>query len=50
LFLRAERQEDARRTFKLEEAEPLATSYGPDIYQRVFAEDASGGVAVPSGG
>lgn len=36
LFLRAEREKDTRRTFKLKEAEPLATSYGPDIYHRVF--------------
>jgi len=40
LFLRAERQEDTKRTFKLEEAEPLATSYGPDIYRRIFLDAA----------
>ncbi len=36
LFLRAERQVDGRRTFKLHEGEPLQTSYGEDVYQRVF--------------
>ena len=42
LFLRAERSPDGRRTFKLTEAEPLQTSYGPDLYQKIFlAETAS---------
>ncbi len=36
LFLRADRQADGRRTFKLIEGEPLQTSYGEDVYQRVF--------------
>jgi DNA mismatch repair ATPase MutS len=36
LFLRAERQPDGRRTFKLAEGEPLPTSYGKDSYQRIF--------------
>ena len=40
LFLRAERLQDGTRTFKLHEAEPLATSYGPEIYERVFAASA----------
>jgi len=39
LFLRAERQADGRRTFRLAEAEPLPTSYGPDVFARVFATD-----------
>jgi hypothetical protein len=39
LFLRAERRSDGRRTFKLAEGEPLPTSYGEDLYRRVFAED-----------
>jgi DNA mismatch repair ATPase MutS len=38
LFLRAERQSDRTRTFRLLEAEPLPTSYGPDIYRRIFGE------------
>jgi DNA mismatch repair ATPase MutS len=36
LFLRAERQADGRRTFKLFEGEPLQTSYGEDLYHRIF--------------
>lgn len=39
MFLRAERQAGGRRTFKLIEREPLPTSYGPDLYQRVFGTD-----------
>jgi DNA mismatch repair ATPase MutS len=35
LFLRAPRQPDGRRTFKLTLAEPLPTSYGQDIYDRI---------------
>jgi hypothetical protein len=36
LFLRAERQPDGRRTFRLTAGEPLPTSYGQDSYQRIF--------------
>ena len=36
LFLRAERQANGRRTFKLIEGEPLQTSYGEDLYNRIF--------------
>jgi DNA mismatch repair ATPase MutS len=36
LFLRAERQTDGKRTFKIVEGEPLHTSYGEDLYQRIF--------------
>ena len=36
LFLRAERQPDAHRTFRLLVGEPLPTSYGQDLYQQVF--------------
>lgn len=36
LFLRAERQADGRRTFKLLEGEPLQTSFGPDLYRKLF--------------
>jgi DNA mismatch repair ATPase MutS len=36
LFLRAERQSDGRRTFRLVTGEPLPTSYGEDSYRRVF--------------
>jgi hypothetical protein len=36
LFLRAERQPDGRRTFRLAVGEPLPTSYGKDVYESVF--------------
>jgi DNA mismatch repair ATPase MutS len=36
LFLRAERQADGRRTFKLVEGEPLQTSYGEDLYRAIW--------------
>jgi DNA mismatch repair ATPase MutS len=36
LFLRADRQPDGRRTFKVIEGEPLQTSFGEDVYHRVF--------------
>lgn len=38
LFLRAERQTDGLRTFKLTEGAPLETSYGADLYREVFVE------------
>jgi hypothetical protein len=38
LFLRAEREDDARRTFKVVEAGPLPTSYGEDLYRQIFAK------------
>ncbi len=39
IFLRAERQTDGRRTFKLIKGEPLQTSFGEDLYQRIFETD-----------
>jgi DNA mismatch repair ATPase MutS len=39
IFLRAERQPDGARTFKLIEGEPLETSYGEDLYNRTFGTD-----------
>lgn len=36
LFLRAERDADARRSFRLTDGEPLPTSYGEDLYRRIF--------------
>jgi DNA mismatch repair ATPase MutS len=36
IFLRAERQPDGGRTFKLMEGEPLQTSYGQDLYEKIF--------------
>jgi hypothetical protein len=37
LFLRAERQPDGTRTFRLEPGPPEPTSYGKDLYDDVFA-------------
>lgn len=52
LFLRAERQSGGQRTFRLVEAEPLPTSYGEDVYRRIFGggvrQEAATGSA-PSG-
>ena len=39
IFLRAERQSDGKRTFKLVEGEPLQTGYGQDLYNRIFGTD-----------
>jgi DNA mismatch repair ATPase MutS len=36
IFLRAERLNDGRRTFKLVEGGPLETSYGEDLYNKIF--------------
>ena len=36
IFLLAERKADGTRTFKLVEGEPLQTSYGEDLYRRIF--------------
>jgi len=36
IFLRAERQADGRRTFKLVPGEPFETSYGVDLYEEIF--------------
>jgi hypothetical protein len=47
VFLRAERQSDGRRTFKLFPAEPLQTSFGPDLYQAIFSGVAEGADTVP---
>jgi DNA mismatch repair ATPase MutS len=39
IFVRAERLHAGRRTFKLLEGEPLPTSFGADVYARVFKGD-----------
>lgn len=39
LFLRAERKADGTRTSKLLEGQPLETSYGQDLYRRIFDLD-----------
>jgi len=39
LFLRAERLADGTRTFKVKEGDPLETSYGVDLYTRIFTAE-----------
>jgi hypothetical protein len=39
IFLRADRQPDGSRTFKLVEEVPLQTGFGEDLYCRIFKED-----------
>jgi len=39
LFVRAQRQPDGARTFRMAGGEPLPTSHGEDVYQRIFGED-----------
>ncbi len=39
LFLRAERNPDGARTFRVVPGEPLETSYGEDLYKEVFATE-----------
>ncbi len=41
IFLRAERQADGSRTFKLIEGEPLQTGYGEDLYNEIFGAEAT---------
>jgi MutS domain V len=38
LFLRAERLSDGQRTFKLNVGEPFPTSFGQDLYARIFCQ------------
>ena len=42
VFLRAQREEDGERTFRIEPGAPLPTSYGQDLYRRIFGEAPSG--------
>jgi DNA mismatch repair ATPase MutS len=44
-FLRAQREDEGQRTFRLVEGAPLATSYGEDLYERIFAEPARAALA-----
>ena len=39
IFLRAERQADGGRTFKIIKGAPLETSYGKDLYNSIFGTD-----------
>ncbi|MGC1808503.1 MAG: hypothetical protein WA721_01005, partial [Candidatus Binataceae bacterium] len=43
LFLRAERQAAGERTFKLIVGEPLQTSYGEDLYNKIFESETTAG-------
>lgn len=36
IFLRAQRNEDGTRTYKIIESPPLQTSFGPDLYYKIF--------------
>lgn len=47
LFLRAEREPDGTRTFKLREREPLPTSYGEDSYRRIFGTNGTPAAIAP---
>ncbi|GAA4786805.1 hypothetical protein GCM10023231_13620 [Olivibacter ginsenosidimutans] len=38
LFLRAERGDNAQRTYKITKGVPLPSSYGADLYQRIFGD------------
>jgi hypothetical protein len=38
-FLRAERLEDGKRTFRIIPGEPLKTSFGEDLYQEIFGSE-----------
>ena len=38
-FLRAERKPDGARTFRVVPGEPLATSFGEDLYRKIFGEE-----------
>ncbi len=40
LFLRAERKSDGARTYKLVEGQPLDTSFGEDLYAKIFVDEA----------
>lgn len=45
-FLRAEREEDGARSFRLRAAKPLPKSFGADLYDRIFAPSDEAAVAL----
>ncbi|MEW9570395.1 hypothetical protein ABQJ54_01380 [Rhodanobacter sp. Si-c] len=47
VFLRAERLEDGRRSFRIIAGAPQETSYGIDLYREVFGNDAAQGGNLP---
>jgi DNA mismatch repair ATPase MutS len=48
LFLRADRDPSGERSFKLVEGEPLPSSFGLDLYNKIFATGAEDGGVAPS--
>jgi DNA mismatch repair ATPase MutS len=48
LFLRAEREPDGHRTFRVLPGEPLPTSFGADSYRRIFGVEPAGKPDQPS--
>jgi MutS-like protein len=48
LFLRAERDSDGARPFKIVDGEPLPTSYGEDSYRKIFGKPPGAAVAALS--
>lgn len=47
LFLRAQRLPDGQRTFRIEEGQPLETSYAQDLYHRIFQSKPAAAPAEP---
>jgi DNA mismatch repair ATPase MutS len=39
IFFRADREADGRRTFRMQEGEPIGTGYGEDLYRLTFGID-----------
>ncbi len=50
IFLRAERSADGARTFRVVQGEPLQTSYGKDLYDKVFKSESTPDVNIAVGG
>jgi len=46
LFLRAERQIDGQRTFRLNEGEPMPTSYGKDLFKQIFEKTGEDSIVI----
>jgi DNA mismatch repair ATPase MutS len=42
MFLQPERQSDGSRTFRIREGRPSETSFGPDLYEKIFDADRIG--------
>ena len=50
LFLRAERDPDGHRSFRIIQGEPLPTSYGADLYRQIFTTPTAASMASSSTG